>query len=67
MSLWVQFNYRRATRFQSDLSPYWFLLGPSPLARESRARASTADWQPTGSRLAADSSRVPRVLVKRAQ
>ena len=58
MSLWVQFNYRRATRFQPDLSldlsPYWFLLGPSPLARESRARASTADWQPTGSRLAAD-------------
>ena len=35
MSLWVQFNYRRVTRFQSDLSPYWSLLGP--LARESLA------------------------------
>ena len=46
MSLWVQFNYRRATRFHS-VATYWFLLGPSPLARESRARASTADWQPT--------------------
>ena len=56
MSLWVQFNYRRATRFHSDLSPYWFLLGPSPLSRESRARASTADWQPTGSRLVSRSS-----------
>ena len=37
MSLWVQFNYRRDTRFQSDLSPYWSLLGPRPLARESLA------------------------------
>ena len=40
MSLWVQFNYRRVA--QSDLPPYWFLLGPSLPACESRARASTA-------------------------
>ena len=52
MSLWVQFNYRRVT--QSDLSPYWSVLEPSPPARESRERAS-------------HSSRVSRVLVKRAQ
>ena len=40
MSLWVQFNYRRVA--QSDLPTYWFLLGPSLPACESRARASTA-------------------------
>ena len=36
------------------LSPFWFLLGLSPLARESRARASH------------HSSRVSGVLIKRA-
>ena len=65
MSLWVQFNYRRATRFQSDLSPYWFLLGPVVVLW--RVSLALEPLQPTGSRLAADSSRVPRVLVKRAQ
>ena len=34
MSLWVQYNYRRVKQY--DLSPYWFLLEPSPPARESR-------------------------------
>ena len=42
MSFCVPFNCRRVTHLQSDLSPYWFVLRLSPLAREFRAGASTA-------------------------